>query len=310
MTRASGPDPELAVAALFFAEVAECGSFTQAAGRLGVSKSTVSGKVRDLETRLGVRLLARTTRAVSVTDDGAVFLESITRMREHWHDARAALERRGQDPVGVLRLTAPASVSDVLVAPLVCEMMGEFPDLEIDLLAEDRQLDLVRDNIDLAIRIGALSDSSLVARRIGQEHGWIAVKRGSAWDELLSGDVDAVLDVLERVPFVGMRGAEPELELTARDGGETKRITPRYRAWTPSGQGLLSLVANGAGAAALPDSMMALGRDSVRAVLPGYTASTYPLWLIRPSRRHAPERVRVFVERLEERLATPIFEPA
>ncbi|MEM9729949.1 MAG: LysR substrate-binding domain-containing protein [Myxococcota bacterium] len=303
------PDPELAAAALVFVEVADCGSFTRAAARLGVSKSTVSGKVRELEARLGVRLLARTTRAVSVTDDGAAFLESVTRMREHWQDAKASLERRGHDPVGVLRLTAPASLSDVLVAPLVCEMMADYPELEVDLLAEDRTLDLVRDNIDLAIRVGALSDSSLVARRVGQEHGWIAVKRESPWDALLRGDADTVVDALTRVPFVGMRGAEPELELTPRDGGEPRRIAPRYRAWTPSGQGLLSLVSNGAGAAALPDSMMALGASSLRVVLPNYTVSTYPLWLVRPSRRHAPERVRVFVERLEQRLATPIFDP-
>lgn len=302
-------DPDLVAKALIFAEVAECRSFTEAAAHLGLSKSTVSGRVRDLESQLGTQLLARTTRAVGLTDEGVAFLDTILRMREHWHDATALLATRGEEPAGVLRVTAPVTLSDVLVTPIACEMMEAFPRLEIDLLPDDRNLDLVRDNIDLAIRVGPLSDSSLVVQRIGQEHGWIAVGRGSRWDVAPGGDSGEQLEALGEIPWIGNRTEPREQRLVPRDGGPMVIVAPRYRAWTRNGQGLLSLVLNGAGAAVLPDSMMRVGGRGLRTILPSYTAGDYPLWILRPSRRHTPPRVLAFLARVKERLKTPIFTP-
>ncbi len=304
-------DPEIVAKALVFAEVAERGSFTAAARHLGVSKSTVSDRVRALETELDTRLLTRTTRAVRLTDDGVAFLETVLRMREHWRDAVALLATRSEEPVGILRVTAPVTLSDVLVTPVVCEMMAAHPRLEVDLLPDDRNLDLVRSNIDLAIRIGPLPDSSLMVQRLGEEHGWIAVGRGSRWDRCIGGTVRELLDALENeVPWIGGDGEPSELVLSPRQGGEPLGLTRRrYRARAQNGQGLLSLVQHGAGAAILPDSMMRVGGAQLRTICPGYTAEHYPLWLLRPSRRHTPARVRVFLDRIRQRLEAPIFAP-
>ncbi len=301
-------DPDLAAKALIFAEVAECRSFTAAAAHLGLSKSTVSGRVRELESRLDTQLLTRTTRAVRLTDEGAAFLDTVLRMREHWVDATALLATRGDEPSGVLRVTAPVTLSEVLVAPVVCEMLAAHPRLEVDLLPDDRNLDLVRDNIDLAIRVGPLSDSSLIAQRVGEEHGWIAVGRGSRWDTALREAPEQQLERLQEIPWVGSEGRHRELTLTPIEGGDPRRLQIRHRAWTQS-PGLLSLVQHGAGAAILPDSMMRAGGASVRTILPGYTAENYPLWVLRPSRRHTPSRVVAFSNRIRDRLRTPLFVP-
>ncbi len=302
-------DPDLVSHAMVFSEVAERGSFTEAARRLRLSKSTVSSRVRDLESALATRLLTRTTRAVRLTDEGAAFLEGVLRMREHWLDATARVATQHAEPMGILRVTAPITLSDVLVTPIVCEMLKEFPRLEVEILPDDRNLDLVRDNIDLAIRVGPLRDSSLVAQRIGAESGWIAVARGSEWDERLSGSDEEQLHTLTDLPWIAEKGSSSEVSLRARDGGAERRFVPRRRASAASGQGLLSLTVHGAGVATLPDSMMVLGGDRLRTVLPHYSGGTFPLAVLRPSRRHTPPRVRVLLERVKAKLREPIFSP-
>lgn len=302
-------DADLASAALMFAEVVDSASFTAAARRLGVSKSTLSSRVRGLEAQLQAQLLTRTTRAIAITDEGRVFLESVVRMREHWHDARSALEHRGQTAMGVLRVTAPTTMSDAVVSPIVCGMLEAYPELKVDLLPDDRNVDLVRNNVDVAIRVGELADSSLVARRVGQEQGWLAVQRGSPWDSALAGTDLEKIETLRRMPFAGLVYAAPELTLSSRTTQPSARLKPRYRASAGGSSALLSLVLQGAGVAVLTDSMMLLGGRRLRAVLPDYTVDTYPLWLVRPARRYPPPRVLEFVERLEARLTTPIFEP-
>ncbi|MEM7609713.1 MAG: LysR family transcriptional regulator [Myxococcota bacterium] len=302
-------DADLVGHAMVFSEVAEHGSFTKAAHRLGLSKSTVSSRVRELEAALATRLLTRTTRAVRLTDEGLAFLESVQRMREHWLDARERLALQHAEPSGILRVTAPITLSDVLVAPVLCEMLADFPRLEVELLPDDRTLDLVRDNIDLAVRVGALRDSSLVAQRIGEESGWIAVARGSIWDERLQGDDESQLATLAELQWIGARGFDREVCLTPRGGGPSHRFTPVRRAAAGNGLGLLSLVRHGAGVTVLPDSMMVLGRDALRAVLPHYHGGTFPLTVLRPSRRHTTPRVRVFMERVRQALKTPLFTP-
>lgn len=303
-------EPDLVAHAIVFSEVAEHGSFTQAAQRLGLSKSTVSSRVRELETALATQLLTRTTRAVRLTDEGAAFLESVQRMREHWLDARERLATQHAEPTGILRVTAPITLSDVLVTPVACEMLSDFPRLQVELLPDDRNLDLVRDNIDLAIRVGPLRDSSLVAQRIGEESGWIAVARGSVWDERLRGDDETQLAILTELPWIAARGFANEVCLTPREDGPERRFTPVRRASAASGQGLLSLTRHGAGVTILPDSMMALGGDELRVILPHYRGGVFPLAVLRPSRRHTPPRVRVFLERVKARLRKPIFTPS
>lgn len=151
---------------VIFAKVAETGRFTAAAQALGLSKSAVSKQVARLEDSLGVRLLNRTTRRISLTEAGMVLFERCRRIAEDLEDARAAVTHLQEAPRGLLRVNAPVSYGIGHLAPVLPGFMAVYPDLKVDLTLADRRIDLVEEGVDVAIRIGNLDDSSLIARRI------------------------------------------------------------------------------------------------------------------------------------------------
>lgn len=301
--------PDQVADAFVLAVVADRGSFTEASRELGLSKSAVSARVRRLEAHFDTPLLRRTTRTVQPTEDGAQLVSHVRLMQEHWRDALDLLDSARQQPVGTLRVTAPSAFAEAVVSPVVTEMLDEFPQLTVDLLSDDRNLDLVRDNIDAAVRMAKPRDSSTVVRRIGEELGWVTVAASSQWASLRHLSADRQLRALPELPWVGSREDGNGVTLTPRAGGTPQMFEPRYRAWVPGGLGLAALVRSGAGAAVLPESMLAGRTDLVR-LATTHHGGAWPIWLLRPSRRHVPARVRQFVERLEQRLTQPIYSEA
>src|SRR3954451_20860723 len=150
-----------------FAEVAERGSFTEAARRLNRSPAAVTRAVAELEARLGVRLLNRTTRAVSVTEPGQRFLAGARRVLADLSEIEQAAIGQGRAPRGELRLTAPIVFGRRHVLPLVTDFLAQFPEVSVRLTLVDRPVDLVEEGLDVAIRIGALADTSAIATRVG-----------------------------------------------------------------------------------------------------------------------------------------------
>lgn len=149
-----------------FLSVVEAGSFSAAATRLDSSRSLVSKRIQGLEKRLGVRLLNRTTRRLSLTESGEVYLDycrSILRLRE---EAEQRVGEMGRAPQGRLRITLPVTFGQLHVAPLLPEFLERYPGITLDIEAQDGFVDLVESGIDLAIRIGVLEDSGLIARQI------------------------------------------------------------------------------------------------------------------------------------------------
>ncbi|WP_425406345.1 LysR family transcriptional regulator [Hwanghaeella sp.] len=151
---------------LVFARVVEEGSFTAAAERLGESKSAVSKQIGRLEDSLGTRLLNRTTRRMSLTEAGAIFYDRVRRVVEEVEEARVAVSQLQATPRGTLRVSAPVSFGISHIAPILPDFMRRYPDLQVDISLTDHQVDLVDEGIDVAVRIGALTDTSLIARRI------------------------------------------------------------------------------------------------------------------------------------------------
>lgn len=150
-----------------FAAVAEAGSFTKAASSMGRDPTILSRRLKSLEERLGVRLLHRTTRSVSLTEAGSEFLVRIRAILASVDEAeRAASAHAGGVPRGVLRLALPASFGRMWIGPLLPQFLAEFPEVRIEAEFSNRFADLVAENFDLAIRLGALADSRLVARKI------------------------------------------------------------------------------------------------------------------------------------------------
>ena len=150
-----------------FVAVCDAEGFAPAARRLGVSPSAVSRLVADLEKHLGIRLLQRTTRAVSLTDAGARYLERARRVLADVEEAEASAEADRAAPAGRLVVTAPVGFGRLHVGPLVCAYMIRFPEVVVDLQLTNRTVNLVDEGVDVALRIGEMSDSSLVARRVG-----------------------------------------------------------------------------------------------------------------------------------------------
>lgn len=150
-----------------FLRVADSGSFSKAAIASGVSQSTVSKQIAAIESRLGVQLLRRTTRGLSVTEAGQQYYESILQLIEAVDDAEARVGYAQFAPTGVLRVAISAAFGRFYVLPHLPEFFERYPDVTIDFDISERHANLVEDGIDVAIRIGALSDSSLVAKRIG-----------------------------------------------------------------------------------------------------------------------------------------------
>lgn len=154
-------------AALVLVRVIQEGSFRSAARALGMPKTTVSRKVAELEAQLGVQLLQRTTRTLALTDAGSAFVEEAEGAIARLDAAEAAVTELSREPRGKLRVTTTIPIGERFLAPIVAEFLDVFPAVEVMVHLTDRQVDLVADRFDVAIRTGALPDSSLVAKLIG-----------------------------------------------------------------------------------------------------------------------------------------------
>jgi DNA-binding transcriptional LysR family regulator len=151
---------------VLFAKVVEAGSFSEAARRLKMPISTVSRRIAELEDQLGARLLERSTRNLRLTELGAEVLEPAVRSAELSEAVESVVSNRLSDVSGTLKLSAPPSVSDTLLTPLVTAFQASYPKVRVQILVTERLVDLIAEGVDLAFRLGVLKDSSLVARRI------------------------------------------------------------------------------------------------------------------------------------------------
>jgi DNA-binding transcriptional LysR family regulator len=154
-------------AMLAFARVVEAGSFTKAADTLHMSKTTVTQLVQQLEARLRVKLLNRTTRKVNLTADGAVYYERVVRLLGDLDDAETSLSGAATVPRGRLRVDVPSPLASTLLVPALADFHGRYPDIQIDMGVSDRIVDLIGEKVDCVVRGGELSDQSLMARKVG-----------------------------------------------------------------------------------------------------------------------------------------------
>lgn len=175
MTSLSSLESDQLPAVAAFARVAEQGSFSKAAALLGVSTSALSQTVRSLESRLGVRLLNRTTRRVGVTEAGAVFLQRVLPALEQFATALNALEEMRGQPTGMLRISLPRTALTSIIAPLMAEFCSTYPQICLDLVAEDRFVDLVGERFDAGIRLGESLAQNMIAVRVTHDQRMVVV---------------------------------------------------------------------------------------------------------------------------------------
>ena len=286
---------ELAV----FTYVVEHGGFTAAAEATQLPKSNISRRIASLEERLGVRLLERTTRKVHVTEIGDIYYRHCRRMLDEADHADLYVEKAMESPRGTLRVSATVNVGQQLLAPLVAEFMSQYPEVQFELVWTNRLIDVIDEGFDLAIRIGALQDSSLVARRLGQ---WRLFLYASAEYLKARGTPQKPEDLQEHDCLVmsDMRGSN-QWTLSMGDVAELVVLTPR--ASVNDFDTLRRMVADGGGIAILP-SYMHFGdyHNRLVRVLDDWTGWLTELNAIFPSRRGATPKVRAFLDFIIVRL--------
>ncbi len=292
------------------ARVIETGSFTRAGDSLGMPIATVSKLVRDLESHLGVRLLQRTTRRVTVTPEGEAYYASSGRILRDLEDIDGAFSAVRGKPRGHLRVDVGGSTARDVLIPLLPDFMQRYPDIRIDLGVSDRSVNLISDNVDCVIRGGGLPNSSLVARPLGSavmitcasprylKHAGIPATP----DELKNGHrliAYVSSDTGRAVPFRFERdGQRTEIKLDHRIGVNESNA---HLAACVAGLGIVQTFGYAAASA--------LRAGQLVEILQPWRPSPYPFHVVYPQARHVTPRLRVFMDWLLEVFPQPLSQP-
>jgi DNA-binding transcriptional LysR family regulator len=284
-----------------FVRVAEALSVTRAAGQLGIAASAVSRRVRDLEERLGTQLFHRTTRRIALTETGRDFHARAVRILADLDDAEADASNAAQAISGTLRLAISVSLGLAALNREMADFLAEHPQLVIDVDVSDRRVDLVAEGIDLAIRIGRLDDSSLIARKISEARHVITASP----DFLAKHGMPRSLEDLRDLPALCYSNVErPEIWFFYEPDGRRIdfEVTPRMIA--SNGDALRDAAVAGLGINASPSFIVhrQISEGTLVPILTDLYPRTSGIYAVYPPSRHLPARARAFVDFLAERI--------
>jgi DNA-binding transcriptional LysR family regulator len=284
-----------------FIRVVEAGSFTRVAQEQNSSQPTVSRQVAALEEHLGTRLFTRTTRKLKLTDDGRGFYERAKLAIEAVSEAEDAVGRRRSRPSGALRLAMPVVFGRLRVIPHLKEFLTRYPDVTIDLVMNDTNADLVEEGIDLAIRSGEVTDSALIARKIGVTRRVVVASPSYLRGKTLPkrpGDLAAH----DCITFTGLT-AGVHWRFEGPDGAVSVEVKGPVR--TRNSEGIREAVLSGLGIGYAPVWHFTDEIENGRlvALLDGYEPKPEPIQAVYPSRRFVPQKTRAMIDFLEQRFA-------
>lgn len=292
------PFDNLAAMAVF-ARVVEERSFTQAAGALGRSKSAVSKAVSQLEDRLGARLLNRTTRRLSLTEAGTAYYERAARILAEAAEADSAVSALQDEPRGTLRINAPMSFGQRHLAPAIGAFLERYPELRLDITLNDRIIDLVGEGYDVAVRIAALPDSSLIAAKLAPNRRLVCASP----DYLARAGTPRHPQDLRRHNCFGYtyQATGNNWRFVGPEGPVTVRVTGTLSA--NNGEILKAAMRQGLGLGLVPSFSVTdeLKSGELVAVLPDYSDTETSVYAVYPHSRHLSAKVRAFVDFLRDR---------
>ncbi|MBF7141688.1 MULTISPECIES: LysR substrate-binding domain-containing protein [Pseudomonas] len=279
-----------------FVAVAELGQFNAAAVQLGVSSSHISRQVSQLEERLQTRLFYRSTRRVSLTEAGHTFLQHCQRLQDGREEALRAVQDLGSSPKGLLRMTCAVAYGERFVVPLVTDFQARHPQLQVDIELTNRPLDLLDEGLDLAIRLGRLQDSRLVASRLAPRRMYLCA--APAYLEQY-GRPHSLSELSRHNCLIG----STDQWLLLQDTREiTVRVEGNWRC--NSGQAVLDAALKGLGLCQLPDYYVQehLRSGALVALLEAHQPPNTAVWALYPQQRHLSPKVRGLIEHLREGL--------
>lgn len=288
-----------------FARVVEAGSFTKAAETLHMSKTTVTQLVQQLEARLRVKLLNRTTRKVNVTVDGAVYYERVIRLLADMDDAETSLSGASALPRGRLRVDVPSPLASLILVPALPDFHARYPDIQIDMGVSDRIVDMIDENVDCVVRGGELTDQSLMARKVGDLP--LGVFAAPSYLARVGTPLHPreLEDSQHRVVgFLWARTGKP-VPYAMRNNGESVEITGRYVLAVDDGNAYLSAGLAGLGVLWLPKYMSRAceARGELVPLFEHWNLDPMPLYVAYPPNRHISLKLRVFIDWVVELMA-------
>ncbi|MFY0991394.1 LysR family transcriptional regulator [Halomonas sp. C05BenzN] len=286
-----------------FVEVVRLGTFAAAASHLKVSNSHVSRLVSQLENQLGTTLLYRTTRQIRLTDAGALYYEHCHHLFDGFREAEAAINDLQARPRGVLKLTSATTFGERFIAPLINDFLCLHPQLEVRMHFTNRQVDIIDEGYDIAIRMGTLKDSTLIARRICERREYVV---GSPDYFTRISQPHSLTELTHHRCLVGSR------DHWRFDVDGVRREVRVEGAWEAnSGPALLDAALKGLGLAQLPDYYVDehLENGDLVSVLDTYRHSDTAVWAVYPRHRHRSPKVRQFIDYLIEHIGEKLPPP-
>lgn len=280
-----------------FVAVAECGQFTAAAERLGLSSSQVSRQIARLEERLHTRLFYRTTRKVALTEAGQTFLQHCQRLQDAREEALNAIGDLGSEPKGLLRMTCAVAYGERFIVPLVTAFMARHPRLSVEIELSNRTLDLVQDGFDIAIRLGRLQDSRMLATRLAPRRMYLCA---SADYLQRYGRPHSLSELARHNCLIGSSDVW-SFQLEGREASQ--RINGNWRC--NSGQAVLDAALAGLGLCQLPDYYVLehLRSGALVSLLDNHQPPNTAVWALYPQQRHLSPKVRQLIDALRYGLA-------
>lgn len=280
-----------------FVQVADLQSVTRAADSLNLAPSAVSRRLKDLEARLGAQLLSRTTRRMSLTEAGQVYFQSCQRILGDIEEAEAHVSGKGQRMSGQLRVAAPLSFGLGHLTPAICDFVESHPDLRVDLDASDRVVDLVGEGFDLALRIGILRDSSLIARKLCD----VQMICCAAPEFLARRGVPATPEDLRELPCLCYGGTErPDIWRWIDADGAEQSVQVPMRMRSTNGDINRDAAIRGLGVVLKPSFIVhrALAKGSLVRILPEVAWKGIQIHMVYPETRHLAAKTRAFIDHM------------
>ncbi len=279
-----------------FARVARTGNMSAAGREMGLSPAVVSKRVSLLEERLGARLFQRTTRHLTLTETGEGYFKRVVDILSLVEEAEDFVSRRNTTPRGQLKITAPTCFSRLHIAPYLADFIAKYPEIDLDFQITDNLIDIIRDGFDLAIRIGELEDSSLVAKKLAPESRVMCATPAY----LKTHGTPQSLSDLEGHNCLSA-GAQDVWRLQGPDGQHQLRLTGNIRSNSAEFTRQAILAGLGIGLRSTWDIGPELKNGDLEIVLPQYSGSNnIAIYAVYPSREFMPSKVNVFIDFLAE----------
>lgn len=281
--------------------VVESGSFVAAAQRMHSSKAAVSRYIQELETYLGVRLLQRSTRRISLTEAGRDYYQRTKQILADLDDADNMIGHSNSSLIGHIRINAPLTFGTRYLAPLWAEFLAEYPSITLDVELNDRRVDLVEEGFDLAIRIGNLADSSLVSRRLANGYALLVASPEYLQQQ---GTPQSPEELSQHQVISYSYLPSGDVWHFTNTAGEEKAIAVKPRMHTNNGDTIRSVVLGGQGIALQPAFMVSQDIQTGRLVtfLPEWAGPRFGIHAVYPTRKHLSKKVKTLIDFLAEKL--------